>query len=199
MATPDWTRLLNEARQGSQAALGELLETCRAYLLHVANQEMDPLLRPKAGPSDLVQQTFLEAQRDFDRFDGLTPDALLAWLRQVLRNNVNNFARGFRNTAKRDVAREIALASAAKTDYGQWAAADSGTPSRFVMAREHLQHMDRALAGLEPDYRQVILYRHRDENTFEEIGQRLGRSANAARKLWVRAIQRLREAMEEKD
>src|SRR5215831_501032 len=96
-----------EARAGSRAALGEALESCRGYLLLVAQRELDPQLRAKGGASDLVQETFIDAHRDFAQFHGTTEAELLAWLRQVLLNKVSNFGRHFRGTAKRDIGREI--------------------------------------------------------------------------------------------
>ena len=76
--------LLAAARAGSREALGRVLEGCRRYLLGVAEGELDPDLRSKGGASDIVQETFLEAQRDFARFQGSSPEELRAWLRQVL-------------------------------------------------------------------------------------------------------------------
>ncbi len=77
-------------RGGSRQALGELLEACRAYLLIVAEQELATDLRRKAGASGLVQETFLQAQRDVGRFQGESENELRAWLRQVLINNLAN-------------------------------------------------------------------------------------------------------------
>ena len=62
----------------------------------------------KGGASDLVQETFLEAQRDFPRFQGTSEAELLGWLRQMLLNNVANFTRHYRIT-KREVGREVAI------------------------------------------------------------------------------------------
>src|SRR5580700_9060811 len=89
-------RLLVAARRGSREALGNALEACRRYLLAIASRELDPDLRAKGGASDLVQETFLEAQRDFARFQGSSPEELRAWLRQVLLHNVGAFTRRFR-------------------------------------------------------------------------------------------------------
>ena len=58
------------ARQRSEEAQGQVLELCRPYLLHIANQELASDLQPKIGASDLVQETFLDAHRDFGRFHG---------------------------------------------------------------------------------------------------------------------------------
>src|SRR5271166_2506287 len=103
-AQPDPTASqLAAARSGSRQALGALLEACRGYLLLVARQELDPPLLAKGGASDLVQQTFLEAHRDFARFHGKSEEELLAWLRQLLLHNLADFTRRYREVAKRAV------------------------------------------------------------------------------------------------
>jgi DNA-directed RNA polymerase specialized sigma24 family protein len=96
MAEPatDAARWLLEARAGSREAPGRVLEACRRYLLLIADRELDPALKAKGGASDLVQQTFLEAHRDFGRFHGDSEEQLLAWLRQPLRYNLADFSLG---------------------------------------------------------------------------------------------------------
>src|SRR5262245_50318676 len=109
---------LPAARAGSQEALGLALEACRNYLLLIAERELDPDLRAKGGASDLVQETFLEAFRDFSRFHGTSEVELLAWLRQLLLHNLANFARRYRDTAKRQVGREVPLHGAGDAGNG---------------------------------------------------------------------------------
>jgi RNA polymerase sigma-70 factor (ECF subfamily) len=186
------------ARAGSRDALGQALEACRAYLLQVANQELGPELRAKGGASDLVQQTFLEAQRDFPQFQGETETELLAWLRQALLHNLANFQRRYRETDKRCVAREISLTvdDSASPD-GPEIRTDSLSPSGHAMANERSRDLESALARLPEDYRQVLRLRYDEDLPFEDIARLLNRSANAVRKLWVRAIERLREEMRE--
>ena len=185
---------LREARAGSAKALGDALEACRGYLLTVAQRELDPDLRAKGGASDLVQQTFLEAQRDFARFEGETEAELLAWLRRLLLNNLANFARDYRATAKRQVAREVGLPDADSSRLGDVTlAGDVPSPSKQAMAHERTEAVLQALEKLPPSYRQVVLLRYREERSFEEIGQLMGRSANAVRKLWLRAVERLKK------
>src|SRR6516162_2509450 len=94
-------RLISFARGGSDEALGKLLEECRAYLLLVANRELPSELRGKAGASDLVQETFLQAQGHFDQFRDDGESELLAWLRQILLNNVGKLKRRYHGTDKR--------------------------------------------------------------------------------------------------
>ena len=77
-------RLLEQARGGDEAARGELLELYRNYLRLVARSLIGGALRVKLEPSDLVQETFLKAHRDFGQFAGRGEPELVAWLRQIL-------------------------------------------------------------------------------------------------------------------
>jgi RNA polymerase sigma-70 factor (ECF subfamily) len=193
----DAARLLADARAGSADALGRLLEIYRGYLLRIAGQELDPDLRAKGGASDLVQETFLEAHRDFAQFHGGLDEELRAWLRQLLRHNLANFVRGFREAGKRAVEREVSLtAGDSAADRAGQLAADQSTPSAHVVREEEAQALERVLSQLPDDYREVLLLRYREGLSFEAIGQRLGRTENGARKLWARAVERVQRELE---
>jgi RNA polymerase sigma-70 factor (ECF subfamily) len=188
----DFACWLPEARAGSREALGQALEACRQYLLLIADRAIDPGLQAKGGASDLVQQTFLEAQQAFAQFQGSSPEELRAWLRCLLLNNVVNFARHHRGAAKRDAGRECRLGvDSSGGDPGGGLADSTVTPSVEAMAREQEEAVRRALERLPEDYRQAILLRHQEQRSFEEIGRILQRSPNAARLLWLRAVERL--------
>jgi RNA polymerase sigma-70 factor (ECF subfamily) len=189
----DAAQWLAAARAGSREALGQVLETFRAYLLLVADRELDPKLRAKGGASDLVQETFLEAQRDFGGFQGRTEAELLGWLRRMLLNNVGCFSRRYRDTGKRAVGREVGLAADGSTDTPlPEPAADAPSPSGQAMAQEQTVALRQVLERLPEDYRQVIVLRYLEGRSFEEIARLLNRSPGAARKLWARAMQHLR-------
>jgi RNA polymerase sigma-70 factor (ECF subfamily) len=185
------------AHGGSREALGEALESCRAYLLLVANRELDDDLQAKGAPSDLVQDTFLEAQRDFGRFHGDSPEALRAWLRQILLHNIANFTRRFRDTNRREIAREVTLDCDRPSTAGpfQFATSDP-SPSAEVMADERAAALDAAIGRLPKDYRRIIELRHGDGLSFVEISCQLGRSDNAVRKLFFRAVERLKQELD---
>lgn len=178
-------RQLLAARAGSTDALGEALETCRAYLLLVANQELDPKLSAKGGASDLVQQTFIEAQHAFHRFQGTSNVEWRAWLRRLLLNNVMNFRRHWEESDKRRSSREEPL------DERPSVAGDEPTPSQAAMADERAAAVRTAMAKLPEAYRTVLTLRHEDDLPFEIIAERMARSADAVRKLWCRAVESL--------
>jgi len=188
---------LPAARAGSREALGQVLEACRAYLLRIANEGVPADVQAKGGASDLVQETFLEAHRDFARFQGNTEAELLAWLRCLLLNNVSNFARGYRATGKRQVGREVPLAGADSSMAGEAGfVANTSSPSMEAMAHEQAEAVARALERLPEDYRRVITLRNQERREFDEIGPLMERSADAARRLWSRAIERLQHELD---
>jgi|SRR5262245_10091866 len=193
----DAARWLPAARAGSGEALGAALEACRGYLLLIAQRELDPALVAKGGASDLVQETFLEAQRDLAQFHGTTEAELLAWLRRLLLNNLANFNRLYRATDKRQVGREVILEAGSSADArGTEPSADGTSPSGRAIAGEQAEAVRRAMERLPEDYRQVLVLRYQEELPFEEIGRRMARSSNAARQLLLRAAERLQQEME---
>lgn len=177
---------LDAARTGSPAALGDLLETCRGYLLLIARSELGAELRAKGSASDLVQETFVEAHRDFARFRGQSEGELLSWLRQLLLNNLRDFSRRYHGAGKRERDREVSLDA---EDLKLLFHSDSSSPSEKVIRREKVDIVRQALRQLPEDHRRVLLLRYQEGLSFEEIGTRMDRSANAARKLWLRAIE----------
>jgi RNA polymerase sigma-70 factor (ECF subfamily) len=184
---------LAAARAGSPEALGRVLELCRRYLLQVAGAELDPQLRAKLGASDLVQETFLEAQRVFDRFLGNSPAELRAWLRAILLNKVATHTRHYRATAKRQVGQEVGF----NPDSERQAelTAMISTPSSLFAQKERALALTEAVQRLPEHYRQIIVWRQADNLSFEEMASRLGRSVDAVRKLWWRAVQQLQREL----
>jgi RNA polymerase sigma-70 factor, ECF subfamily len=193
----DGNGLLAAARRGSRDALGQALEACRLYLLSIADRRLDEDLRAKGGASDLVQETFLEAQRDFAQFRGSSPDELRAWLRQVLLHNMGAFTRRFRTTSKRAVDLEVALqAGGSSADLGGGLAGSNLSPSAIAIEAEQVGALRRALERLPEDCRRIIVLRFEESRSFEEIGLLTDRTPAAARKAWSRAMERLRQEWE---
>ncbi len=194
----DAAQWLPRARTGSSEALGQLLEACRGYLLLVAQRELDPHLQAKGGVSDLVQETLLDALRDFPRFQGQTEAEVLAWLRRLLLNNLVSFTRRYRDAEKRQIGREVSLEAAhSSAERGGRVADDrENSPSGAAMDREQAAAIERALERLPEDYRRAIVLRYQEERSFEDIGRELNLTPNAARKLWLRALKRLQQETE---
>jgi RNA polymerase sigma-70 factor (ECF subfamily) len=182
---------LDAARQGSDDDLGRVLEAYRGYLLGVAEGELGSTLRPKAGASDVVQDSLLEARTGFDRFRGTTPEEFFAWVLMILRRNLADLARRYRTAGCRAVGREEPLARSLP---GTIPARTVPPPDRAAAA-EDADRLRAAIARLPADVRAVLTWRHEDRLGWEEIGARLGKTADAVRKVWFRAVERLRHEL----
>lgn len=184
-------RLLDDARAGSLDALGELLNGCREYLQAIAERELDPQVRTRAGGSDLVQETLGEACQAFDRFHGAGRDELLAWLRQILLNNLKGLHRDQR-AAKRSPVREVPLPNPFASSHQELAiAAKDRSPSSLAAESELANRALLLVETLPEQYRAVILLYFRDHRSFEQIATETGRSIDSVRKLWRRGIDAL--------
>lgn len=194
----DTSRLLSLAREGVEASRGELLEGYRAYLELLARVEIGRRLQNKVDTADVVQETFLEAHRNFGRFRGTTEGEFIAWLRGILAARIANLVRHYVGTQGRDIRREQALEidldqSSRAIDRGL--AVLQSTPSQQVVRREQGLLLAEALAQLSTDYREVIVLRHLEELSFPDVAERMGRSLDSVQKLWVRGLARLRQLM----
>lgn len=183
--------LLTGVHGGDREALGAVLQAFRQYLTAVARRELGDDMRPKGGASDLVQETFLDAYRSIGSFHGRTEKELQAWLRTLLLNNLSNFHRRYRGTARRSVSREVSAEAPGGLE--TWLADPQG-PADPAETRDQLELLRGLIARLPADYNRVLTLWY-EEKTFEEIGPLMNRSTNAARMLWMRAVQRLQEMM----
>jgi RNA polymerase sigma-70 factor (ECF subfamily) len=160
--------------------------------MRVAADELSAELVAKMAPSDLVQETCLQATRDFPAFEGATEQELRSWLRQILLNNLRDLQRRFWGTRKRDISREIHTGDSSLNGQGLASLpCPAPSPSEVVVSSETRQAVDSALAGLSPEHRLVVQLRNFELLPFDEIGRQLQRTSEAARKLWVRAIEKL--------
>ena len=188
-------RLLEGARDGRDDAFGRIFESFRRHLMLVAHRELPHTLRGKVGPSDLVQETAVDAQRAFSAFRGSTAEECFAWLRSILRNNVVDAVRRYELSQKRSAGREISLASETGRRESGLLQLPNGLPDGSAIRREDADVLATAMTRLSNDHRSVLRLRYWEGLTFPEISERLGRSPDAIRKLWYRAVERLQEEM----
>jgi RNA polymerase sigma-70 factor (ECF subfamily) len=192
--------LLRRARAGDSAALGELLERFRAYLILLARLPIDRRFRGKVDPGDLVQETFLEAHRAFPRFRGQSEAELAGWLRAILAANLADLARRFLQAKRRDVRLERELADELDRSshaLGQALAAPTSTPSQQASQREQGVLLAEALERLPADYREVLVLHYLEGLSHPDVARRMGRTIDSVKNLWARALGRLRRSLGE--
>ncbi|QDT13811.1 sigma-70 family RNA polymerase sigma factor [Planctomycetes bacterium K23_9] len=167
----------------------------RSWLVQIARRELPQDLQGKLDPSDIAQQTMLDAWRGEQGFQGTTHVQRLAWLRVILRRVVLQHHRKAM-AVKRGEGAERAVTDVigqASVRIEELATGDEPQPDEGVANSERSLLLASAIEGLPEDYRRVIEMRHFQSMTHEEIAKNLGRSNAATRVLWVRALAALRK------
>jgi RNA polymerase sigma-70 factor (ECF subfamily) len=197
----DVNALLARARQGDAGSREKLFELCRSYLSFAARSKVETWLRRKVDASDLIQETMLEACRDFDRFEGQTEQEWLAWLKKILAHNAADFVRHYHGTEKREAGREVPFRDPGDSlsPGAPEPAAPCATPSQEFLQIDAELRVTAAMAELPPDYQEVIYLRNLQRLSFNEVAERMDRTRPATQMLWMRAIKKLQEAMGEEE
>jgi RNA polymerase sigma-70 factor, ECF subfamily len=152
-----------------------------------------------------VQETYVEAHRDFAQFRGSTEPEFAAWLRQILVRNLSRAVEQHILTAKRDVRRERSIATLGKTinqsseRMNSFLADPGKSPSAAMQDRQRSLDVADLVAQLSDTYREVVVLRNFQQMPFEEIAERMQRSPGAVRMLWLRALTQLRALMAARD
>jgi RNA polymerase sigma-70 factor (ECF subfamily) len=164
------------------------LNSFREYLMAIAVGSIDPELQGHYDIADVVQQTLAEALAGWAQYRGRLPDERRAWLRAILDNVVNQMHRRHR-TGGREADREQP-----RTDMTQLIDPTESVELEFEHEEDTAQ-LRRAIKGLSPEHQRVVNLRFNELLEWDEIGERMTRSPDAARMLWTRALEELRAHM----
>jgi len=187
---------IEAARAGNPSVIGELLLRYEPWLGLLSRSQLESRFAAKFDAADIVQQTLVQAIRDFPAFRGTTEPELMAWLRQILAHTLAHEIRRYAGTQKRCLDQEVSLEqelSAVSQRLGDLIPASGPTPSQNAVAMDRQVQLARILDRLPPDYRQVLVLRHLEGLPHEAIAERMQRNPGAIRMLWVRALAKLRQ------
>ena len=194
-------RLLDQARCGDAESLALLLKNYFRYLNSLSRKEIDPRIRARVSESDIVQETLLEAHRDFPSFVGTSIEEFTGWLRRILFNNLASAIENHVIAAKRDVRKQRSIDQEKQDDrfptnnFQLAMQGDFSSPSSPLHRDESLAALMAAISRLPENYRKVIELRHFEGLSFAEIGLRLEKKSGATRMLWSRAVEKLKIEM----
>jgi RNA polymerase sigma-70 factor (ECF subfamily) len=161
--------------------------------------QVDPRLQGRVDPSDIVQQTLLQAHQGLNQYRGRTDRELVAWLRQILARNLSHALRDL-GRAKRDVNRERSLDQALEESSVRleaWLAAEQSSPSQRAERNEQVARLADALATLPEAQREAIVLHYWQAWTLPGIGRHLNRSPAAVAGLLHRGLKQLRALLQE--
>jgi len=183
------TALLRAARAGAPGALDALYARVAGRLLALIRLRLGPELRGRLESGDVLQSTLLKSFEHIGQFEGADGTSLMAWLARIAEHEIRDRV-DYHHRQQRDAQREVPLDDLA-----------GGPPSpgrsalSAVILDEQALRLERVLETLSPAHREIILLRSYEERTFREIGEQLGKSEDACRMLFVRAMAALTLAL----
>ena len=188
--------LIRRALGGEEAALWALFDHHADALQARARSCLSPGVLRKVSIADVMQEARLVALRRIPEFEHRDDGALVRWLGRIVELQARAVVRRYAGTAKRDPGREVTRGARPDTHHVIGA---GPSPSQTAMGHELEARVDRAMDELSADHRQVLQLLRSEEMNFEEAGARLGRSADATRMLYGRAVSRLAELLDLED
>jgi RNA polymerase sigma-70 factor (ECF subfamily) len=180
------------AKDPSQA-----LEPFRSYLEVLARVHLDPRLRGKLDPADVVQQALLRAHAAWPELRNPQQPVIAAWLRRILARSLADVAKHYdRDRRAVDLERSLeADLDRSASGLAGWLAADQTSPSQAAQRNEELLRLADALAALPEPQRDVVVLKHLRGWTLQQIGEHLGRTVPAVASLLRRGLEDLRHRL----
>ena len=188
-------RLLDRARAGKPRAIDHLLEHHRPYLRRLIELRLDPGMRARVDPSDVVQDAQLEAVRRMSTYLELPPMAFRLWLRQLAFDRLLMMRRRHVEAAQRTVNRDVALPDRSSMALARQLIDSRPTPSESVSRRELAQRVHQAISRLTEADREIILMRNFEGLSNQEVARVLQVKPDAASQRYGRALLRLRKLL----
>jgi RNA polymerase sigma-70 factor (ECF subfamily) len=194
----DLDPLLERLRKREPDALAELFARYRPQLKRMVELRLDPRVGTRVAPSDILQDAYLDAAARTDHFFRREGVSFYVWLRLVVNQSLVNMHRRHLNAGKRGVDREAAPAwtPATSISLARQLVAQMQSPSEIISREETLSQVQVALEGLEHLDREILTLRHFEELSNNEVAELLGLQKAAASNRYIRALGRLRAALE---
>jgi RNA polymerase sigma-70 factor (ECF subfamily) len=188
-------RDLEEVRSGDASAFERLFARCQPDLRQFVARRLDPRARTRLDPSDVVQETQLEAYRRMDDYLRRRPMPFRIWLRKTAYERLLKLRRHHVEAARRSVNRELDLPDRSSLLLARPFLDAAASPSRQFARRELARRVRQALAELAESDREVLLMRNVDQLPYREIACMLDVEPAAVRKRYGRALLRLRKLL----
>lgn len=198
---PDTDELVRRVAEGETAAISRLLDRHRQRLRRMVGVRMDPRLAVRVDPSDVVQETLLEALRRLPAYVDERPIAFYPWLRQIAWNRLIDLHRRHILAGNRAVDREVSIdlppSSQSLHRLAQRFLSREPSPAARIVRHELQRRVREAIERLAPEFREVLVLRHIEQLEVAEIADVLGVAEGTVKSRHFRALAKMREALDE--
>jgi len=171
------------------------MEQFRNYVWRLALAEMEPWLRGKLDPADVVQQTLLKAYQNRDRIHGRSMAQHLAWLRATVHHHLTDVRRKFGREG--EPSSPGGRSTRPPCCPADWLLDEASSPSQQAIRSERIERLHRAMARLPVDRRTALELRYLEGLSVPDISRSMGRSTAAVAGLLRRGLSTLREVLDE--
>jgi RNA polymerase sigma-70 factor (ECF subfamily) len=189
--------LLERIAQGDSAAMESLLLRHRPALHAFVEVHLDPRLRARVDPSDVVQETQLEVVQRMDDFLERRPMPFHLWVRRQAYERMLRLRRDHWERGKRSLRREVAWPDRSSMLLARPLLQGAPSPSARMEEQELAEQVSQAVAQLSDTDREILLLRHAEELPYQEIACLLDIEPAAARRRYGRAMIRLQSILSE--
>jgi RNA polymerase sigma-70 factor (ECF subfamily) len=140
----------------------QALEPFRSYLEVLARVHLDPRLRGKLDPADVVQQTMVRACAAWSSLQNPEPAVVAAWLRRILARTLADVVKHYdRDRRVVDLERSLeADLDRSASGMAGWLAANQTSPSQAAVRNEELLRLADPLAAVPEPQREVVVLKH---------------------------------------
>jgi RNA polymerase sigma-70 factor (ECF subfamily) len=188
-------RLLERVRAGEREAFEQLFAHHRPTLRRFVERRLDPRLRARIDPSDVVQEAQLEGYGRLPDYLHRDPMPFRLWLRKTAYEQLLKARRRHLEAARRSVAREAPLPDQSSLQLAERLVDSRPTPSQELSREEVVRRVREAVGQLPEADREILLLRTFEGRPYDELGCRLNLDPVAARKRYGRALLRLRKLL----
>jgi len=196
----DECNLLKRAAAGDGQAWQLVVRRCHSRLRRMVALRMDQRLQARVDPSDVLQEVYLEATERLNEYLANPYLPFLIWMRMITGDRINRLQRYHLGTQARDASRDVSLfhvhlPEASSSALAAQLLGDEKPPGEAAIRAEQIARIQDALALLDPLDREVLAMRHFEQLTSPETAQALGITAAAAAKRYLRAVQKVKDAL----
>lgn len=191
---------LKRLRDGDPEVLGELFDRYRKRLLHIVQVRMDRRLASRVDAEDVLQEIYLDAASRVQHYIQNHSGSFFVWLRLIATQTMANFYRRHLNTQMRDVRRDVSISAGKAPDsptrpIAMQLIGHLTSPSKAAIRQESIEQLESAIDVLKPADREVIALRHFEMLDNKEVAEVLCIREKAASIRYIRAIKRLKDAL----
>lgn len=190
LPSQELTELIESARKGDEEALNLLIALSRVVIREQAGNGFPSAVARRVDPSDVVQETLLEASRDFHDFQGKSGKEWRAWLERVLANNLVECVRRHVDAEKRSVTREYSC-----TEGGNTVPANDSPPDQRAIRAEFGRCVHLVQSKLEADQKRILEMRYWQGASLSEIASSMKISKSSAVRLLRKSLQMFRQSL----